>query len=114
VVAPEHVPGLLHDADVLFTASDAGTRLITSQLVRRVMAERAKRPLLILDLTMPRGVDSGVTTVPGVALVSLDTLERIIERAAQSRSDAIADVERVVDETLVRMLTWSPTVQRAA
>ena len=113
-VASENVPRLLHDADVLFTASGAGTRLITRQLVRRAMAERATRPLLILDLAMPREVDSGVTSVHGVVLVTLDTLERAIERAAQSRSDAIADVERIVDETLDRMLAWSPSFERAA
>ena len=114
-VAPsESVPGLLPETDVVFTVSGTGTRRITRQLVRRAMADRATRLLLILDLAMPREVDPGVAFVPGVALVTLNMLEAAIERAAQVRSDAISDVERIVDETLDRMLAWSPGVYRAA
>ncbi len=113
-VLSESVHGLLPEVDVVFTVSGTRTRLITRQLVRRAMADRPTRPLLILDLAMPRQVDPGVAFVPGVVLVTLNMLEGAIERAAQVRSDAIPDVERIVDETLDRMLAWSPGVHRAA
>jgi len=113
-VPSESVAGLLPEVDVVFAVSGTQTRLLTRQLVGRAMADRATRPLLILDLAMPRQVDPGVAFVPGVVLVTLNMLEAAIERATQMRSDAIADVERIVDETLDRMLTWSPGVHRAA
>ncbi len=113
-VSTESVAGLLPEADVVFTVSGTRTRLITPQLVIHAMAHRATRPLLILDLAMPREVDPGVAFVPGVVLVTLNMLEAAIERAAQVRSDAIPDVERIVDETLDRMLAWSPGIHRAA
>jgi glutamyl-tRNA reductase len=113
-VPSERAAGLFSEADVVFAVSGTQTRLLTRQLVGPAMADRATRPLLILDLAMPRQVDPGVAVVPGVALVTLNMLEAAIERATQMRSDAIADVEQIVDETLDRMLAWSPGIHRAA
>ena len=113
-VSSDNIPALLTETDVVFTASGTGKLLISAKAARRAMADRPTRPLLILDLAMPREVDPGVAFVPGVVLVSLDVLERSIERVAHSRSDAIASVERIVDETLDRLFAWSPRAHRAA
>jgi glutamyl-tRNA reductase len=113
-VRPDAIRALVSDADVVFTASGTGNQLITTQTVVRAMADRTTRTLLLLDLAMPSEVDLGVGQVPGVRLVTLDTLERSIERVAQSRSDAITNVERIVEETLDRLLAWSPRVHQAA
>ena len=113
-VRPDAILALVSDADVVFTASGTGKQLITTQTVVRAMADRTTRTLLLLDLAMPSEVDLGVAHVPGVRLVTLDTLERSIERVAQSRSEAITNVERIVEETLNRLFAWSPRVHQAA
>lgn len=65
----------------------------------------------ILDLAMPRQVDSNAASVPGIRLVTLEALENVLSLSRRSRSDAVKDVERIVEEALVRMLAWSPHAQ---
>jgi glutamyl-tRNA reductase len=113
-VRSDTILALVSDADVVFAASGTGKQPITTQAVVRAMADRTTRPLLILDLGMPSEVDLGVAHIPGVRLVTLDMLERSIERVAQSRSEAITNVERIVEETLDRLFVWSPRVHQAA
>jgi glutamyl-tRNA reductase len=113
-VPSDRIPSLLSEADVVFTASGTGTLVVGNQAARRAMTDRPDRPLLILDLAMPREVDPGVAFIRGVALISLDVLERSIERVAHSPSEAIASVERIVEATLDRLFAWSPGAYQAA
>jgi glutamyl-tRNA reductase len=113
VVAQSEIATLLARADVLFAASGAMAQVITADAVARAMTNR-KRPLLILDLAMPHQVDPNTASMPGVRLVSLEMLERTLQEATRSRSQAIAQVERILDETLSRMLAWSRREHEAA
>ena len=111
VVPRSAIAGCLSQADVLFAASGAVTQRLTTEAIARSMAGRDRRPMLILDLAMPRQVDPDAASVPGVRLVTLEALERVLSLATRSRSDAVKEVERIVEEALVRMLAWSPHAQ---
>ena len=111
VVPRSATTGCLSQADVLFAASGAVTQRLTTEAIARSMAGRDRRPMLILDLAMPRQVDANAASVPGIRLVTLEALERVLSLATRSRSDAVKDVERIVEEALVRMLAWSPHAQ---
>ena len=113
-VRPGEIPALLPHADVVFAASGSGRQLITCQMLASAMAQRQTRALLILDLAMPQNVNPNAAVVPGVSLVTLEKLERALQGAARSRSDAVEDVERIVEETLARVIAWSSRVSRAA
>jgi glutamyl-tRNA reductase len=113
-VRSDAIAPALSEADVVFSASGTGKQLITTQTIVRARADRTTRSLLILDLAMPSEVDRGVADIPGLRLVTLDVLERSIERVAQSRCEAISAVERIVEETLDRLFAWSSRVNQAA
>jgi glutamyl-tRNA reductase len=113
VVAQSETATLLARADVLFAASGAVTQVITADAIARAMTNR-NAPLLILDLAVPHQVDPQTAMLPGVRLVTLEMLERMLHNAARSRSQAIATVERILDETLSRMLAWSRRMHEAA
>jgi glutamyl-tRNA reductase len=113
VVAQSEIATLLARADVLFATSGAVEQVITADAVARAMTNRTQ-PLLILDLAVPHQVDPATALMPGVRLVTLELLERTLREAAQSRSQAIPRVERILDETLSRMLAWPRRVHEAA
>jgi glutamyl-tRNA reductase len=113
VVAQSETAALLARADVLFAASGAITQVITADAIAQAMTNR-KAPLLILDLAVPHQVDPQTAMLPGVRLVTMEMLERMVHDAARSRSQAIATVERILDETLSRMLVWSRRLHEAA
>ncbi len=66
----------------------------------------AGRPLLVLDLAVPRDVAPGVAELPGVVLVDLDTLERGEPVAGWASADDVRAAEEIVAAEVEAYLTW--------
>ena len=79
--------------------------LIGEDVVRRAMAERAARPLFLLDLAVPRDVDPAAKGVAGVSLAAIDDLRASLA----SRAAPAAEIERarsIVGEEVARFTSW--------
>jgi glutamyl-tRNA reductase len=63
-----------------------------------VVRERPTRPLLIVDIAMPRDVDPAVREVHGVFLYDLDDLEKVTQHNAGERQAAALDAQKIVEE----------------
>ena len=74
------LPAELAAADVLVTCTGATGLIVSTEVVATAMAGRAGRPLVVVDLALPRDVDPGVAALPGVRVVDLALLQG--ERAA--------------------------------
>lgn len=61
-----------------------------------VMAERAGRPLLIVDIAVPRDVDPSVAQIPGVTLLDMDDLRAFAQAGVERRFDELVAVENIV------------------
>jgi len=103
----------LAEVDVAFT-STGGTHVIDREDID--VAARGGRPLLIVDLGMPRNVDPGVRELAGVTLLDLADLRGFAQVGLDQRSEAVppvralvaAEVERWLEATTVRGM--APTV----
>lgn len=91
---------LLADADLLASATGSSTTLITPDLLA---SHRSERPLLLLDLGLPRDMDPGMAALPGVTLLSLDDLSEIIATSKEMRYTAAAEAEHTVMQSVA---TW--------
>ena len=69
------LPGELADADVLVTCTGATGVVVHTEVVTAAMAGRPDRPLVVVDLALPRDVDPGVAGLPGVHVVDLALLQ---------------------------------------
>jgi glutamyl-tRNA reductase len=67
-----------------------------------VIAARAGRPLLIVDIAVPRDVDPEVASLPGVTLLDMDDLRRFADAGIERRRGEVAAVGLIVEEELVR------------
>jgi glutamyl-tRNA reductase len=74
------LPAELAAADVLVTCTGATGLVVGTDVVSSAMAGRGHRPLVVVDLALPRDVDPGVAALPGVHVVDLALLQG--ERAA--------------------------------
>jgi len=74
-----------------------------------VMARRADRPLLVVDIAVPRDVDPAVGQLPGVTLRDLDDLRDFAARGIAGRSAEKAQVRRIVHEEVQRYLEAAST-----
>ncbi len=99
-------PALL-EVDVLLTSTGATVPVVEHDDFAPVMAERAGRPLLIVDIAVPRDVDPSVGELAGVTLLDINDLRRFAQAGIERRSHELAAVEAIVDEELARFRSAS-------
>ncbi|MGY1590366.1 glutamyl-tRNA reductase [Geodermatophilus sp. SYSU D00708] len=87
------LPEEIAAADVLVTCTGARGLVIGTDVVAAAMADRVHRPLVVIDLALPRDVDPGVAAVPGVHVVDLALLQG-------ERNGALLHGERAVAGTV--------------
>jgi glutamyl-tRNA reductase len=92
----------LTDVDVLLTSTGASTPILDEDGARRVMAARRDRPLLIVDIAVPRDVDHPVGALEGITLLDMDDLRAFADAGAQARRREVATVQELLDEELER------------
>jgi len=95
------LPSLVAAADALIVAIQVPAPLVTPEMIAPVLAGRT-RPLVVVDLSMPRAVSPGVAGMPGVTLVDLSRLEETVELTRSRREREIPRVETLLEAELVR------------
>jgi len=104
-VGGHHLPlGSLEDAlvevDLLLTSTGATSVIVDHASVGAVLERRAGRPLLIVDIAVPRDVDPAVARIAGVTLLDMDDLSRFADTGHIRRQAEVAAVESILaDET---------------
>jgi glutamyl-tRNA reductase len=98
----EQLPDALAWADVVITSTGAPHTLIHAQTVAETLPQRAARPLLIIDLAVPRDVDRAVGDLPGVQLADIDDLYTAISAGLQRREDAVPAARRIIAQEVSR------------
>lgn len=96
----------LAEADVLITATAAPGAIITADDVAGAMAPRAERPLLIVDIAVPRDVEGAAREVANVHLFDIDDLESAAEANLEARRREVGAVERIVEDEGARFEAW--------
>jgi glutamyl-tRNA reductase len=76
----------LEAADIVISSTDAPHPVLRRVDLAPVMAGRAEqRPMVVVDISVPRDVEAGVADLPGVALFDIDDLERVVEANLNGR-----------------------------
>jgi glutamyl-tRNA reductase len=71
-----------------------------------VMGERDGRRLLLIDIAVPRDIDSGVRDLPGVTLYDMDDLQREVARNLSGREAEATRARTLVDEEVEAFGRW--------
>ncbi|MGA0878192.1 MAG: hypothetical protein ACO3SP_03660, partial [Ilumatobacteraceae bacterium] len=100
-------------ADAIITCTGAGTTVIDHDMVRSAMEQRTHRPLLIVDIAVPRDVDHIVAELEGVTLFDLDDLRDWAARGQALRATEAAAVRTIVAEEVERFVVESTARQAA-
>ena len=91
----------IQKADVLVVATGAQNPTVDKTILN------LKKPLLILDLSIPKNVNENVEDVEGVTLVHMDYLSQITDETLENRKKHIPAAEAIIEEIKEEFLTWS-------
>lgn len=101
------LPSELAAADVLLTSTGASSMIVETADVAAVMAARGSRPLLIVDIAVPRDVDPAAAALDGVTLLDMNDLTEFAEAGMLERRREVAAVVQIVDAEVARYVSQS-------
>ena len=96
----EHLEEALLRADILISSTGAPHTLIHAETVRTIMTRRPERPLVMIDIAVPRDVDPAAGGVPAVRLYDMDSLNQQLHHSLEERRREVPQVEAILEEEL--------------
>ncbi|MBV9951575.1 MAG: glutamyl-tRNA reductase [Acidimicrobiia bacterium] len=98
------LPRALADVDVLLTSTGATSIMLEHADLEPIVAARNGRPLLVVDIAVPRDIDPSVAELPGVTLLDMHDLRRFAQAGVQEREREVQAVESIVVDEVDRFV----------
>ena len=93
----------IRQSDVLIVATGAQNPTITKDLIYN------KKPLLILDLSIPKNVAEEVNDIPGVSVIHLDHLSQMTDETLERRKASVPQAKEIIREIEAEFNSWLET-----
>ncbi len=86
------------DADIIISSTSCPHTVLNRAEAEEMVRGRnlKQRPLVIVDIAMPRDIDSAVRTVEGISLFDFDDLESVADHNASQREAAVAEAQKIL------------------
>jgi glutamyl-tRNA reductase len=105
----EDLPAQLERADIVVASTSSPHHVVEPEALAQVMAAREGRPLLLIDLAVPRDIHPDCRQVEGASLHDMDDLQALVERNASGREAEARRAESVLHSELARFERWLAT-----
>jgi glutamyl-tRNA reductase len=102
----DELPEALARADIVVAATASPHLLLEARELGEVMDSRGGRPMLLIDLAVPRDVDSACAELAGVSLYDIDDLQAVVARNRKVRQAEARQAEGIVEEEIQRFAAW--------
>ena len=105
-IAFDALPGELERADIVVSSTGAPHQILGREELEFVAASRMGRPLVMIDLAVPRDIEPSVRDCPGIALYDMDDLQTEVARNLSGRQSEADEALVLVREEVGRFETW--------
>ncbi|HST55546.1 MAG TPA: glutamyl-tRNA reductase [Solirubrobacteraceae bacterium] len=106
VVGLDGLPDQLLRADIVVSSTSSPHPIVGHEELELVMRERTGRPLLLIDIAVPRDIDARCGDIEGVTLYDIDDLQEVVARNLNTRADQAPQAEAIVEEEIRRFARW--------
>lgn len=104
---PEHLPC----ADIVISSTASSLPLIGQGMVERAVKSRKHKPILMIDLAVPRDIEAEVDLLDDVFLYTVDDLQNIVEQNVANRETAAAQAQEMIAQQITSFKEWERTHQ---
>ena len=91
------MPEQLIKADIVVSSTNSQLPLLGKGAVERALKHRKHKPMLLVDLAVPRDIEAEVSEIADAYLYSIDDISDVIEDGVKSRADAAAQAESIIE-----------------
>lgn len=99
--------------DIAVSSTAAPHHILNRVQLEPLMKLRKNRPLLLIDIAVPRDIDPEVNLLPNVYLYNIDDLQAIADDYLKQRKEEIANCDRIIQEKAKPLLASNPSVHAA-
>jgi glutamyl-tRNA reductase len=102
----DEIADRLADYDIVVSCTASPLPIIGLGMVERALKARRHRPMVMVDLAVPRDIEAEVGRLDDVFLYTLDDLGQIVEQGLESRQAAVVEAEAIIDGRVANFLHW--------
>jgi glutamyl-tRNA reductase len=102
----DELPEELLQADIVVAATASPHLLLEVRELTEVIEAREGRPMLLIDLAVPRDIDGACAQLDGVSLYDIDDLQAVANRNRRVRQAEARRAEGIVEEEIQKFATW--------
>ncbi|MDW7680292.1 MAG: glutamyl-tRNA reductase [bacterium] len=102
----DKLESILTAVDIVIASTSAKKPIITREVLLRIMENRKNRPLLIIDISVPRNIDPSVKQVYNTYVYDIDDLKNIVDQNWAVRKKEIPRAEKIINEEQNAFMSW--------
>ena len=102
----DHLGDTVRDADIVVSSTSAPGLILTRDALAGELRGRRGRPLLFVDLAVPRDVDPALAELDGCFVYDVDNLEAVVAASLEGRRAEAVEAERIVSAEAERFASW--------
>lgn len=92
------------EADILVSSTGSPDIVLRREDVARTLAARRNRPLVLVDIAVPRDIDPAVAELPNVFLYDIDDLEAVVRENTKNREQELTVCQQIIAEHAVQLM----------
>ncbi|MBT8492012.1 MAG: glutamyl-tRNA reductase [Deltaproteobacteria bacterium] len=102
----DQLQDLFAEADVVISSTGAKEPVLTKPLVKKAMRKRRYRPVVVVDIAVPRDADPAIHKFEGVYLFDIDDLRKVVDRNLRERSKEAVKADKIIGEEVTAFQRW--------
>jgi glutamyl-tRNA reductase len=100
----EDMAAAMAEADILVSSTGSPDIVLRREDVAAILPGRANRPLVLVDIAVPRDIDPAVAELPNVFLYDIDDLEAVVRENTKHREQELAVCQRIIAEYTAELM----------
>lgn len=96
----------LEDVDLVFSATSSQDFIVMADQMSQIMKKRGHRPLLLVDIAVPRDIDPEVKAIEGISLYDIDDLREVVDSHQSARELAALEAEIIISKEMDSFKKW--------
>jgi len=100
------IPGHLAEADIVISSTASPLPILGKGSVESALKIRKHRPILMIDIAVPRDIETEVGDLDDIYLYTVDDMQEIIQEGLRSRQEAAVQAEEIIDTQVSHFMAW--------
>ncbi|MCW8983427.1 MAG: glutamyl-tRNA reductase [Gammaproteobacteria bacterium] len=105
-IALSELPDHLAEADIVISSTASQLPILGKGAVESALKRRKHRPMMMVDIAVPRDIEAEVGNLDDIYLYTVDDLKEIIDEGLKSRQEAAQQAEEIIDNQVTHFLGW--------